>query len=162
MFTSKFLTRIATIVIVVMLALGSMQSAGAAGTVTVTLQSTRLKLTNRLLVTVPVVIVCDPLPNTPAFSQVSVSIQQASGQRVNRGFGTVSSFGSSFLTCDGTTTNLVMVQVLPDANSGPFHGGSAFVSASATYSTGESCGVGCFFNTQSESGTSGLLSVRLR
>ena len=123
-------------------------------------------LTDRVLIVVPVTVVCAPLPNTPTSDVVSVQVIQAAGHDVSRGFtqmfGDVSS-GTTFLTCDGSTPNNLVFSVLPDPGSGPFHGGSAVVTAFASHTTGESCGFpGCFFNFQTESGTSGPVSVKLR
>jgi hypothetical protein len=115
-------------------------------------------VTDRVLVTVPVTIVCDPLPNTPFQSEVSVTVEQASSSSVSNGTG--QSFPS--LTCDGVTQNSLMVDVTPNSGSGPFHGGGAIVSASFFYATAVSCGSGCFFMETSESGSTGPTAVSVR
>jgi len=63
-------------------------------------------VTNRILVSVSVTIVCDPLPDTPFFSGASVTVQQANGKQVSTGTGGASTFSgpnAPFLTCDGVT-----------------------------------------------------------
>lgn len=124
-------------------------------------------LTNRILVTVPVTIVCAPLtdPST-ALDDVSVSIEQASGRTVSTGSGEVSggpfsnSGGQPFLTCDGSTQNIVAVIVLPGSGSGPFHGGPAIFTISATHASG-SCTPFCQ-ETGSESAQFGPASVSIK
>ena len=122
-------------------------------------------LTNRLLITVSVTIVCDPLPNTPDESGAVVSLQQAAGRSVNTASGRVDNAFSGpnapFLTCDGVTQNTVVIQAVPDSGSGPFHGGPALVSASFFYETGISCGPGCFEPTNDEGGSTPWLSISL-
>ncbi len=132
---------------------------GAAGTVTVSVPDA-LSLDNRVVVTVPVTVVCDPLPDTPVSSSVSVSLTQAVGQEIAHASGQVSSFGSSFLVCDGVTANVVRVQV--QASNIPFHGGPAVISAFASYSTGILFAPCCFSTTNSETGSTGLVAVRLQ
>ena len=46
-------------------------------------------LTNRLLITVSVTIVCDPLPDTPFDSGAAVSLQQAAGEHISAANGSV-------------------------------------------------------------------------
>ena len=111
-------------------------------------------VTNRILVSVSVTIVCDPLPDTPFFSGASVTVHQANGKQVSTGTGGASAFSgpnAPFLTCDGVTANTAVVQVLPDPGSGPFKGGGAVVTARFDYQT----------PTGSESGST-LATVRLR
>lgn len=115
-------------------------------------------VTDRVLVAVPVTIVCDPLPNTPFQNEVSVTVEQASGSSVTNGTG--QSFPS--LICDGVTQNSLIVDVTPSSGSGPFHGGGAIVSASFFYSTAVSCGPGCFFMETGESGSIGPTAVSVR
>ncbi len=115
-------------------------------------------VTDRILVAVPVTIVCDPLPNTPFETDVHVTLEQASGSSVSTGTG-----GSGGpLTCDGVTQNALVVDVTPDSGSGPFHGGGAIVRASFFYATAVSCGPNCFFMFNSEFGSSPLTPISLR
>jgi hypothetical protein len=100
-------------------------------------------LTSRVLLTVPVTVVCDALPDPNTFSDfIFVSVQQASGRDISSGSGEVSgglgsmSGGAPFLTCDGATPNVVMVPVLPASASGPFHGGPAIFTVSASHTSG--------------------------
>ena len=63
-------------------------------------------VTNRILVSVSVTIVCDPLPDMPFFSGASVTVHQANGKQVSTGTGGASTFSgpnAPFLTCDGVT-----------------------------------------------------------
>ena len=112
-------------------------------------------VTNRILVSVSVTIVCDPLPGTPVFSSASVNVQQANGKQISAATGGTSTFSgpaAPFLTCDGVTANTAVVQALPDTGSGPFHGGGAVATARFDYQT----------TTNSEHGNSTITTVRLR
>jgi hypothetical protein len=156
---------IVAVVVFLLVGLNAASARADASAVTVTVGATAT-LTDRVLIAVPVTVVCAPLPDTPTTDVVSVQVVQAAGRDVSRGFalifGDVSS-GTTFLTCDGSTPNQMVVSVLPEVGSGPFHGGAAIVTAFASHTTGESCGFpGCFFNFQTESGTSGPVSVKLR
>jgi|SRR5579859_1031305 len=149
-------------ILLAVLTIGS-TTVGAAGPVTVTIQSSSFAIVNRLAISVPVAVVCDPLSGTPWYSNVSVTIQQASGQGIIQASATLNSNGGSpFLTCDGTTTNLVTVQVVPTSND-LFHGGGAIVSATASYTT---CGYVfygfCYYPFTTESGQSTLVPVNLK
>jgi hypothetical protein len=121
-------------------------------------------LTARVLLTVQVVVVCDPLLDPNTFSDsVSVTVQQASGQSIITGSGQVaggsgSPFGGGgFLTCDGSTQNLVDVNIVPSA---PFHGGPAIFTVSASHTTG-SCNPFCQI-TGSESARLGPTSMKIK
>ena len=135
--------------------------AGAAG-MSVTVGSP-IQVANRLLVTVPVNVVCDPLDGTPIADNVSVQIEQVNGKSVSSGQATLSGGpaspvrGDTFLTCDGTTVNTLNVKIV---GSGPFHGGGAIVSASASHAVG-SCTFFCT-TTASESASPGPTPVNLR
>ena len=112
-------------------------------------------VTNRILVSVSVTIVCDPLPDTPVFSSASATVQQANGKQISTGTGGANTFSgpaAPFLTCDGVTANTAVVQILPDPGSGPFKGGGAVVTARFDYQT----------PTGSESGSSTFTTVRPR
>jgi hypothetical protein len=138
--------------------------ASAQNSVTITVG--KVKLTDRILVTVPVNIVCAPLPDTAIGDDVSVSIVEAVGKQVSTGSGEVgggpdSAFGGQpFLTCDGSTNNIVVVSVLPASGSGPFKKGKAIFTIRVTHTTG-TCSNGCQ-ETASESGQFGPASVNMR
>jgi len=118
-----------------------------------------LTVTNRLLITATVTVVCDPLPGEFTFFDfAAVQVSQADGQAINSGSG----FSGQLLTCDGVTVNRVPMTITPNPGSGPFHSGPAIAIATATHSTGDSCGPGCIFNTQQEDGTTGWIPVKLR
>jgi hypothetical protein len=99
-------------------------------------------LAARILVTVRVTIVCAALPDSSIGDDVSVSIVQASGRTVSTGSGEVGGGpftvfgGQPFLTCDGSTQNIVAVTVFPASGSGPFHGGPAIFTIRAAHSSG--------------------------
>jgi hypothetical protein len=143
------------------LALASPAPAGATTTspVTVTVGSP-ITLTARALVQVPVNVVCDPLPGLPFSDEVHVGIIQASGKSISHGEGTATASSPAFLVCDGTTVNQLAVLVTP--TDVPFHGGAAILTVFASHETGQSCGPGCFFNIQSESGGVGPVPVKIR
>ena len=151
-----------TTVLVMLLALFPV-SASAEGTVVVTVPKT-LDLINRTYVNVPVDVVCDPLPGTIRDVSIYVTIWQASGQKINRGGGGLEFYNQiSDWNCDGFTVNHFTIPVFPDTDSGRFHGGVATVSANAIYQSSESCDEwGWCENWYSESGESGLVTVRIR
>jgi hypothetical protein len=145
------------------LAASAMPASAATG-MTVTVE--RPSLTARVLVTVPVDVVCDPLSGDTVLSDsVQVTLRQAAGRSVSTGSGTVaggafSPFGgNAFLTCDGTTHNHVIVNVLPDAGSGPFHGGQAIITVSASHAVGTCPFPGFCQSTGSEGATVGPTAV---
>jgi hypothetical protein len=121
-------------------------------------------LAARVLLTVPVVVVCDSLSDPNTFSDnVSVTVQQASGRSIVTGTGQVSGGsgspfgGGPFLTCDGSTQNTVMVHIVPSA---PFHGGPAIFTVSASHITG-SCNPFCQI-TGGESASLGPTSMNIK
>jgi hypothetical protein len=157
-------TLIVAVAALLLVGLNAASADADASAVTVNVGATAT-LTDRLLVAVPVTVVCAPLPNTPVGDLVFVEVTQAAGQNVSRGSGRIGGMSPEiFLICDGSTPNNVVVSVLPDVGSGPFHGGAAIVTAFAQHDTAEVCDFfpGCFFNRQSESGTSGPVRVKLR
>ena len=132
-----------------------------AATNTITVGSTGT-LMNRILISVSVTIVCDPLPDTPFTSSASVTVQQANGQQVSTATGSIGSFSgpsAPFLTCDGATANTAVIQAV--SGSAPFHGGGAVVTATFDYETGVSCGPGCIEPTNFTDGST-LATVSLR
>ena len=99
-------------------------------------------LTSRLLLSVPVTIVCSPTSDPTLSDYLSVSIQQAYGRTVSTGSATMGGGpfsvygGNPFLNCDGVTSNQITVNVLPDRGSRPFHGGAAIITVDASHSAG--------------------------
>ena len=100
-------------------------SAVPAGAATNTITLGPATLTDRVLITVPVTVVCDPLPPGGFFSGLIVTVTQASGQAVATGSFINESEDSSIFTCDSVTQNDFVVHVFPDPGSPPFHGGGA-------------------------------------
>jgi hypothetical protein len=146
-----------------LLAIMSASAAGAttsATTNTITVGSTAT-LTSRLLISVPVSVVCDPLTDSFIDASVSVNVQQANGRQIANASGTVFAFSTNFLTCDGVTQNLVVVQATPNAGSPPFHGGPALVTASFLVEYGIIFPGCCFQVTNSDSGSSPITTVSL-
>lgn len=139
-------------------------SAGAsAGDMTVT-TVTRLQLTNRVLVAVPVSVVCTDFPGlTATFDDVTVAIKQASGHSTADGRGELFGGGGNLLfTCDGTTVNRFVVPVLTNPGSSPFHGGPAIATVFAFRQEGLICGVMCLTNVQNLTASTGPVPVKLR
>jgi hypothetical protein len=127
-------------------------SAAPASATTNTITLGTVTLTNRILVEVPVTVVCDPVPDAVE-SELSVSVSQASGQAVATGSAfSETFFGPILFTCDSITENHFVIDVLPDPGSPPFHGGGAIVRASFFVSS---------FSV-SESGSTGFTSVIIR
>lgn len=139
-------------------------SAASATTNTITVGSTAT-LTSRLLISVPVTVVCDPLTDSFIDASVSVNVQQANGRQIANASGTVLatefSGATNFLTCDGVTQNNVVVQATPNPGSPPFHGGPALVTASFTVEYGIIFPGCCFQVTNSDSGSSPITTVSL-
>jgi hypothetical protein len=125
-------------------------------------------LTSRLLLTVPVSVVCAPLPDTPISDFVSVSVEEAYGRSVSTGSATVGGGpgsvygGNTFLTCDGVTQNVVMLSVLPDSGSGPFHGGGAIFTVQASHAAGTCEFPGFCQATGSEGAQVGPTSIHIK
>jgi hypothetical protein len=140
-------------------------SAGTASAATNTVAVGSGTLTGRVLITVPVTVVCDPLPGDYVDTSINVTVQQANGKQVsNASSGLFIVLPTpSVLTCDGATQNTVEIQATPNAGSGPFHGGTAIVTASFTYDTGYLVGggCGCWQVTNSEGGTSPISVISL-
>jgi hypothetical protein len=154
---NRILRRLLALVVTPM-ALVVLSAAPASAAVTVTAGAA--ELTNRLLITVPVSVVCDPLPNIPFGDFVGVEIVQASGQEINRASGYLSDY--ELFICDGDTVNDVVVQAFPEADSGPFHGGPAIATIRVIHSTAESCGPSCFWMVQNDYGLLGPIPIHLR
>src|SRR5215469_13814834 len=131
-------------------------SAARATTNTITVGS-NATLSHRLLISVPVTVVCDPLTDTFIDSVVYVNVQQANGRQIATASGSLySSSTTNFLTCDGVTQNHVVVQATPNASGPPFHGGAAFATATFLVENGIlfGGGCGCYQVTNSDSGSS--------
>jgi hypothetical protein len=111
-------------------------SAAPAGATTNTITMGPATLAARVLVEVPVTVVCDPLagasPSDTFDTSVNVTVTQASGQAIANGQGGVETVTPQplVLTCDGVTQNHVVVQVFPGPGSPRFKGGSAIINAS--------------------------------
>jgi hypothetical protein len=112
-------------------------------------------LTNRLLVNIPVTVVCAAIPGADTeFDLVQVSLQQAVAKSVSSGSGSLS--GGSFdgnaglFTCDGLTANTFNVSFIPGSGSGPFKGGGAILTVNASHTTEDCpfCGVVASEGTQ--------------
>jgi hypothetical protein len=125
-----------------------------ASTNTITLGSAA-DLTVKIAISVPVTIVCDPLPDPGVASTVLVQIKQANGKQISTASGALYATPGrgTILTCDGSTQNNVVVQALPDQGSGPFKNGAAYVTASFNYTGGIDYGNGYYSQTSSESGS---------
>ena len=135
-------------------------SAAGATTNTITVGSTAT-LTSRLLISVPVTVVCDPLRDSFIDASVSVNVQQANGRQIANASGSVFAGFTNFLTCDGVTHNNVVVQATPNPGSPPFHGGPALVTASFLVENGIIFPGCCFQVTNSDSGSSPITTVSL-
>lgn len=140
-----------TIVAGILLTALSAAPAGAT-TNTITIGSP-VTLTDRVLVTVPITVVCDPMAGTQFDSAYAVFVTQASGTAVATGHFINEAFPVPLFTCDGVTHNNFVVDVLPDSGSPPFHGGGAIVQAS--FSIGS-------FVCQCFEGQSTTMSVHIR
>ena len=104
-------------------------SAAPADAATNTITVGSVTLTNRVLVMVPVTVVCDPLQATSVDSILGVTVTQASGKAVATGETFPAPIPIPF-TCDSVTQNNLVIDVLPNPGSPPFHGGKAIVQAS--------------------------------
>jgi hypothetical protein len=97
-----------------------------------------VKVSARILVTVPVRVVCAGLGGTFEADSLTVSLLQANGRAISSGQTQLNSgimFGTGPLfVCDGSTVNKIKVSVLPTAGSGPFNPGSAVITVTATHS----------------------------
>jgi hypothetical protein len=138
-------------------------SAGATGIMTITVGTPTV--TNKLLVTVPVQVVCDAQNGDPTeMDLVHVDLSQANGKTVTTGSGQVAGGPGDFftnnvgpfLTCDGKTVNNVAVTVL---GNGQYKGGGAIITVNASQSVGTGCSFGCV--TASESATVGPTGIKL-
>ena len=122
-------------------------------------------LTARILIDVPVDVVCAPLGGTYVVTDlVSVSIQEAVGKSVSSGSGQVAGGsmygGPALFTCDGSTVNVVTVPVLPAAGSGPFKNGKAIITVNVFHST-DNCQYGGCGGGGSAGATIGPEAIKL-
>lgn len=158
----RLITLLAGVPLAFVLALAPSTPAFASTPVTVSVGAP-ITVTNKLIISVPVTVVCDPLPNISVQDIVSVQVTQARGKSVSHAVGFFSGPSQPYLTCDGTTSNEMTILAMPDATSGPFGAGPAVLTAMATHETATSCGFpGCFTNFQFESGSIGPVPVSLR
>jgi hypothetical protein len=136
------------------------------GSVTVAIGAP-IEVTNRLLVTLPVEVVCAAIGDSstvPLGDLVYVTVVQAHGKSVSQAQGqllagptTTSSNPNPFLTCDGSTVNEI---VLSAVGTGPFHGGPAVAFAGASHTVG-TCNVFCN-QTEFETGSIGPIGVNVK
>jgi hypothetical protein len=105
-------------------------SAAPADAATNTITVGSVTLTNRVLVMVPITVVCDPLQGPDFDSTVVVTVTQASGKAVATGQVINETVPTPLFTCDSVTQNHLVIDVLPNPGSPPFHGGKAIVQAS--------------------------------
>jgi hypothetical protein len=126
-------------------------------------------LTNRVLLTVPVTVVCAPLADPNLFAdEISVSVSQAFARSITTGSNTVGTgagtpFGNgSAFTCDGVTKNTVLMQVFPDSGTGPFHAGPAIFTVQAFHVSGGCDPVNGCVATGEESAQVGPTSIVIR
>jgi len=101
-----------------------------------------ITLTDRVLVTIPMTIVCDPV-DSPFSSFIDFSLKQADGQSVSTASGEIFSSPPA-LICDGVTQNTTPLNLTPNAGSGPFHGGGAILAVSFHYCSFSFCETGSF------------------
>ena len=89
-------------------------------------------LSNRILISVPATVSCDPFDASLTYFAygVTVSVQQAAGREIARGTGAAGSFMDGLIPCD-SAPHTVDVNVSADPAGPPFHGGPASFSASA-------------------------------
>ena len=131
---------------------------------------TPIQVTNRLLVSVPIQVVCEPIGNPGDITlndSVSVSLSQANGKSVSTGSAMVSSgpfspqnpTGTGLFTCDGSTVNTLTIHVL---GNGTFHGGGAILTASAFHSVGTCVFQGFCQSSGNESASVGPVGIQLR
>jgi hypothetical protein len=117
-------------------------------------------LSSKVLVTVPLTITCSPFdPSLTFFSaSAAVSVEQAVGQQIATGFGSVGGFmGGTQLAynCDNSPQS-VPVLVQANSNGPPFHGGPALFRISAGAAAGIPCGFfGCFTDVVFQSASQG-------
>src|SRR5882757_2407257 len=118
---------LAVVAVALAAALGPVSAGAAGGSITANM-ATSLELSAKILVTVPVTVVCTDIPGLTPFSDaVSVSIEQAHGSTTSHGSGVLEGGSGSplLLTCDGTTVNTIIINVLADTNGSPFKTGAA-------------------------------------
>ena len=135
---------------VLLTALTALPAGAATNTVTI---GAPVTLTYRILVAVPVTVVCDPVAGTVQEIDVSVAVTEAVGKKVASGQATDASISPQppLLTCDGVTQNHLVVDVIPAGGSPPFRYGGAIIQA----------GFFIFTDSGNESGNSPYTPVRL-
>jgi hypothetical protein len=163
------LLSLAGLAVLAQLAFGVMSISSVSAANAVTIGTGTVTVSARILVTIPVKVVCAPLTDTAIADSVNVSIEQASGKTtVSTGSGLVAGGPSSFepqdplfLNCDGTTKNTVKVSVLPGQGSGPFHAGAAIITINVSHTAGTCPSPGFCQATGSESAQLGPVAVKL-
>jgi hypothetical protein len=147
-------------------AVAAVCAATAASAQAMTVSLGQPSLSARVAVTEPVSVSCTPFdPSLTLFSEsVNVSIEQAAGQGIAQGSGSVFGFLPVLpFPCDGTA-HTVSVGILADPAGPAFHGGPAALSAGANVQAGTPCFPGstsCFFNLTGESATAGPTTLSM-
>jgi hypothetical protein len=105
-------------------------SSASAATTPVSIKISSADLTARILVTVGVDFVCQPLvsaidgsPVTSALLGLAVSVDQANGRTIAHAAGGDTMPSTDLVTCDGSTVNHRTMSLL--SSTVPFHGGTA-------------------------------------
>jgi hypothetical protein len=142
---------VASVVGILFTALSAAPASATTNSVTI---GSPVTLTNRVLVTVPVTVVCDPIADIGT-STLFVTVTQASGQAVATGSAIDQAFPPQppLFTCDSVTQNNFVMNILPDMGSPPFHGGGAIVQVFFSIFS---------FTSGSETGSSGPTPVTIR
>jgi hypothetical protein len=123
-------------------------------------------LSARVMLTVPVTVVCEPFDPSLSFRQafVSVSVKQAVNKRIAFGTGQyVSNAPDATPPCDGAP-HVVNVVVLADTAGPPFKRGEAVVTASGAALAGIPCPhyPGCTTDPVQQRASLGPVAVRVR
>ena len=117
-------------------------------------------ISGRVAITEPVTVSCSVLdPSLIVYSDyVSVSVEQASGTAIARGFGAIGgSLPNLPFACDGST-HTVPVSISADPLGPPFHGGPAVFTASATADEATPCfpgSIDCLYNFTGQTAATG-------
>jgi hypothetical protein len=166
MFMSLLRAAVGAGAFVVALVASTAPSTANAQGITITIGAPNLSI-DRVLIEVPVTVSCQPFDATltQVDAMVSVSVNQASGQKIAHGSGISSGFLGTAMpfSCDGAD-HAVTVAVLADPAGPPFHGGPAVLMATAFASAGIPCfpdSTTCFSIFASQSGTFGPSTVSL-
>jgi hypothetical protein len=157
---------LAGLTVLAQLAFGVMSISSGSAANAMTIKTSTVTVTARLLLTIPVKVVCAPLPDTAIADDVSVSIEQANSKTTISSASTFLAGGpGSFevqnpllFTCDGTTKNTVKFSMV---GSGPFHAGAAIITIDASHTAGTCQSPRFCQTTGSESAQLGPVAVTL-